>query len=210
MNSPLSQTLTTAHRISVRLCAFLTTLALITLLTCFNTSGTAAQAPPSLPHSASVAPAISATHRLPIVHTSSSNPADLVLLPAEIPDQNWNRGHRGVDLKANPGDAVLASRGGTVYFAGVVAGTPTISVLHSDGLRTTYQPVMASVERGQEVRRGEQVGTLADASLLGPHARKSPGLSWGAKIHDRYIDPMTLLGTPHVRLYPDERFVVEG
>lgn len=205
MNSRPSGTLTATHRVAVRLCAFLTTLTLITFVTCFNTTVDAAQAPPPHPIPASDAPTISATHRLPIAHAPSSDPTDAVLLPAEIPDQNWNRGHRGVDLKANPGDAVLASRGGTVYYAGVVVGTPTVSVLHSDGLRTTYQPVTATVRKGQAVRRGEQIGTVADASLLGQHARKSPGLSWGAKIDERYIDPMTLLGTPHVRLYPDER-----
>lgn len=210
MNSPVSQPLTVTHRFHVRLCAFLTTLALLAFLTCSNTSMSTAQAPPPHPDSSSDAPAISATHRLPIAHSSSSDPNDAVLLPAEIPDENWNRGHRGVDLKANPGDAVLASRGGTVYFAGVVAGTPTISVLHSDGLRTTYQPVTATVGKGQAVRRGEQIGTLADASALGPHAQKAPGLSWGARFGERYIDPMTLLGAPHVRLYPNERIAARN
>lgn len=210
MSSHPSPSIAVKHRIAVRFCAFLTTLTLITFVTCFNTTVDAAQAPPPLPIPASDAPAISATHRLPIAHSPFSDPVDAILLPAEIPDKNWNRGHRGVDLKAYLGDAVLASRGGTIYFAGVVAGTPTISVLHSDGLRTTYQPVTATVEKGQAVRRGEQIGTLADASLLGPHAQRAPGLSWGAKVDERYIDPMTLLGTPHVRLYLDEQNSMEG
>lgn len=205
MSSHPSPSIAVKHRIAVHICAFLSTLTLIAFLTCFTTAVAAAQTTPPLLPPTSGTPSISATHRLPIAHSPFSDPVDAVLLPAEIPDENWNRGHRGVDLKANPGDAVLASRGGTVYYAGVVVGTPTISVLHSDGLRTTYQPVTASVDKGQAVRRGEQIGTVADVSLLGQHARKSPGLSWGAKIDERYIDPMTLLGTPHVRLYPDER-----
>lgn len=127
----------------------------------------------------------------------------LIIRPAEIPEKNWERGHRGVDLKAQPGDAILVSRGGTVHFAGVVAGTPTVSIMHSDGLRTTYEPVRATVAKGQHVTRGEVIGHLVDAEQLGEHARKQPGLSWGAKIGEAYIDPLTLLGSVVVRLYPE-------
>lgn len=113
-------------------------------------------------------------------------------------------GHRGVDLRASPGDPVFASRGGVVSFAGVVAGTPVLSVEHSDGLRTTYEPVLARVRVGTKVRRGEQIGELADAALLPETARKEPGLSWGAKTgsaqHPQYVDPLGLLGATQVRL----------
>lgn len=138
------------------------------------------------------------SHRLPTAKDAQ------VIRAADIPDAVWEPGHRGVDLQASPGEAILASRGGTVAFAGVVAGTPVVSISHADGIRTTYEPVMARVRAGQKVRRGEVIGALADVANLPEHARKSPGLSWGARFEGKgrvYIDPMTLLGSVRVRLW---------
>ncbi len=124
-----------------------------------------------------------------------------ILAEADIPNERWQSGHRGVDIAAHPGDAIAASRGGTVHFAGVVAGTPVVSILHNDGLRTTYEPVIATVSRGEHVRKGQVIGHLADAQELGEHARRASGLSWGAKWDgDLYIDPLSLLGDPVIVL----------
>lgn len=56
-------------------------------------------------------------------------------------------------------------------------------------LRTTYQPVSASVRVGQRVGVGQQIGRLA----AGSHCAVSC-LHWGLKAGDRYLDP-TLLPT---------------
>lgn len=130
-----------------------------------------------------------------------------VLVPADIPEQNWLPGHRGVDLDAAAGAPVRASAAGRVRFAGVVAGTPTVSVDHGNGLRTTYEPVLAQVSAGEQLGRGEVLGVLADHDSLPETARRDPGLHWGAVLGppaedaERYIDPMTLLGTVQVRLW---------
>ena len=127
-----------------------------------------------------------------------------VLSPADIPAENWRPGHRGVDLAAEPGSPVRAGAAGTVRFAGVVAGTPTVSVDHGDGLRTTYEPVLSDVSVGDRVVRGDVLGTLADTATLPESARHEVGLHWGAVVTDggeRYIDPMTLLGPVRVRLW---------
>ena len=143
-------------------------------------------------------PRIVRSHRLPTAKHAQ------VIRAADIPDAVWKPGHRGVDLQASPGQVIVASRGGIVAFAGVVAGTPVVSISHSDGIRTTYEPVLARVRAGQKVRRGEAIGVLADATALPDYARSSPGLSWGAKLEGKrrvYIDPMTLLGSVRVRLW---------
>ena len=44
--------------------------------------------------------------------------------------------------------------GGTVVFAGVLAGRGVVSVAHPGGLRTTYEPVTATVAVGDVVARG--------------------------------------------------------
>lgn len=120
-----------------------------------------------------------------------------VLRGFEPPESRWGPGHRGVDLDLDIGDSVLAADDGTVAFAGSVAGTPVISIEHADGVRTTYQPVHAWVKAGETVTAGQDIGILA-------HSRDGyPGLHWGALIaKDTYIDPLSLLNAPVIRLKP--------
>lgn len=120
---------------------------------------------------------------------------------AEIPERNWQPGHRGVDLALRPGREVLAAGDGTVAFAGTVAGSPVVSIDHPGGLRTTYQPVHASVRVGDAVDEGEPIGTLARTGSF--RAGEHDGLHWGARTGpDTYIDPLTLLEPPRIRLKP--------
>lgn len=146
------------------------------------------------------------THQVPLPGVARGEVERLVLRGSDIPEEDWKPGHRGVDLRADPGQEIVASRGGVVAFAGVVAGTPIVSIQHSDGLRTTYEPVHAAVAVGQHVRRGAVIGHLADADALPETARRSPGLSWGAKwgSSSSYVDPLTLLGDARVRLVPPD------
>ena len=119
-----------------------------------------------------------------------------VVKPYEPPPQRWLPGHRGVDLAAPERAPVRASGDGTVHFAGMVAGMPTVSVMHADGIRTTYQPVRWAVARGQVVSRGDVIGTLDS----GP----DPGLHWGALRGRDYLNPLDLLGRRPIVLKPPE------
>ena len=70
----------------------------------------------------------------------------------EPPPGPYAAGHRGVDLAGSPGQSVLSALPGTVGFAGSIGGKPVVTVVHG-GRRTTYEPVVASVRRGEEVAR---------------------------------------------------------
>ncbi|MBY0794695.1 M23 family metallopeptidase [Corynebacterium parakroppenstedtii] len=129
-------------------------------------------------------------HRLPV--------ASKVILPFKAPPEPWLSGHRGVDLEAAPGTPIQASMSGTIAFAGQVGGRPVVSIQHADGIRTTYDPVISRRSRGDVVRRGDIIGVLANEN----EATHGPGLGWGAKIGESYIDPLTLLGRSEVRLKP--------
>lgn len=121
-----------------------------------------------------------------------------VLRGFDPPEHNWLPGHRGVDLAAAVGAQVFAAGSGIVAFAGTVAGTPTVSIDHPDGIRTTYQPVTASVAAGEEVTTGQAIGVLA-------RGHRDPGLHWGARpqgFTDRYLNPLDLLAAPAIRLKP--------
>ena len=121
-----------------------------------------------------------------------------VLRPFNKPAKNWLPGHRGVDLEAAPTDPIYAAGDGTVIYAGTLAGVPTVSIEHPGGLRTTYQPVLPLVTVGDTVTGKQPIGTLA---LGGTHGY--PGLQWGAKFGaDDYINPLTLLPAPVIRLKP--------
>ena len=129
--------------------------------------------------------------------TTGTPTATQVVRGFEPPEKRWLAGHRGVDLALPVGGKVRTAGDGVVHFAGSVAGTPVVSIVHANGIRTTYQPVHARVEKGDHVSEGQVIGTLA------PSADGYPGLHWGAiEGREDYIDPLSLLGEPIIRLKP--------
>jgi murein DD-endopeptidase MepM/ murein hydrolase activator NlpD len=147
---------------------------------------------PPAPPGAGV-PAPGARHAWPLL------PAPAVLAPFRGPAHPYGPGHRGVDLAGGAGQPVLATRGGTVVFAGPVAGRGVVSVQHDDGLRTTYEPVAPAVAAAAVVRAGDVLGTL----LPGHPGCVGSCLHWGVR-RDRleYLDPLVLLRPARVRLLP--------
>ena len=121
-----------------------------------------------------------------------------VLTPFIPPPTRFGAGHRGVDLAAADGTSVRAAADGTVIFAGVLVDRGVVSIDHG-ALRTTYEPVSASVVAGQHVRAGAVIGTVQPG-----HARCVPAscLHWGARVNGAYVDPMLLLAPLRVRLKP--------
>jgi murein DD-endopeptidase MepM/ murein hydrolase activator NlpD len=117
----------------------------------------------------------------------------------EPPPTPYAAGHRGVDLAGAAGTPVLAAGAGVVAFAGLVAGRPVVSVVHPGGLRTTYEPVQPTVASGQAVAGGTPLGLLVPG-----HAgcTAEACLHWGLRRGDRYLDPLSLLRPPRVRLLP--------
>ena len=116
-----------------------------------------------------------------------------VLRAWDPPPTPYARGHRGVDLAAPPHSPVLAVASGRVSFAGRVAGRGVVSVdLTGTGdppLRTTYEPVRASVRKGDEVTAGQPLGTLEPA----PSHCPATCLHWGLRRGKTYLDPLSLL-----------------
>jgi len=109
-----------------------------------------------------------------------------VLRAFDPPARRWEAGHRGVDLAASVGDPVLAAAGGTVTYAGPLAGRGVVVVRHGL-LRTTYEPVRAAVAVGQRVHVGAPLGTLQRES----HCSR-PCLHWGLRRGEEYLDPLGL------------------
>jgi murein DD-endopeptidase MepM/ murein hydrolase activator NlpD len=133
-------------------------------------------------------------------------PRPAVMRMFDAPSPNWQRGHRGVDLAAVPGQTVYAAGPGTVVFAGELAGRPVVSVAHPGGLRTSYEPVLAGVQTGQRVASGADLGELAAGHQGCPtSACLHWGAMWGPSANADYVDPLGLLVTTPVRLKPLRR-----
>ena len=108
------------------------------------------------------------------------------------PAQRWSRGHRGVDLAADPGTPVRSPVSGTVEFAGPVAGRTVLTVLRSDGLRCSLEPLADVVAVGEPVSAGDVIGVLAVTGPTG-HCGGEPCVHWGARRDGDYVDPLGLL-----------------
>ncbi|HEX4430035.1 MAG TPA: peptidoglycan DD-metalloendopeptidase family protein [Frankiaceae bacterium] len=125
----------------------------------------------------------------------------------ERPPTPYAAGHRGVDLRGIPGEAVFAAGAGEVGYAGVLAGRGVVVVVHG-ALRTTYEPVRAIVHRGARVRAGEQIADLEPGH---PGCPVTACLHWGLLRGDTYLDPLSLLGDQRIRLVaPNGRPDVTG
>jgi len=134
-----------------------------------------------------------------------------VVRPFTEPTSVYGAGHRGVDFAAASGTPVRAANGGTVTFAGSVAGTLHVTVTHTSGLRTTYSFLASvSVHTGDDLDRGDVLGTTGGTPGQDDEAPEHGDgvLHFGLRLGDRYLDPMLLFRpvdlTKVVRLAPTD------
>ncbi|MFX4271182.1 peptidoglycan DD-metalloendopeptidase family protein [Propionibacteriaceae bacterium Y1685] len=116
-------------------------------------------------------------------------PAPEVVRGFEPPKEKWGAGNRGLDLAADDGQQVLAAGAGRVSFAGTIAGRGVVVIDHG-GVRTTYEPVSASVSVGARVAYGDVIGVVR-----GSHCADRGCLHWGLRQGEEYLDPLLLINT---------------
>ena len=138
------------------------------------------------PHAAAAAPA-DVAYRAP-----SAAP---IVDRFDLPPERWMPGNRGIDYGTDAGAPIAAAADGRVVFAGAVGGTLHVTVLHADGLRTSYSFVASiAVSVGDRVRVGDVIA-IAD----GP-------FHFGVRTPDgTYLDPEAVLAGsvhPTIRLVP--------
>ena len=123
-------------------------------------------------------------------------PRELVrqfIAPASV----YSSGHRGVDLAEGSG-SVYAPADGVVHFAGVVVDRPVLSIRHTGGLISSYEPVETTLLKGAAVARGDMIGTvLTDPALTDPpltgHCSRAC-LHMGVRQNGEYVSPLLYLG----------------
>jgi len=116
------------------------------------------------------------------------------------PAKPWLPGHRGVDLAAHSGQTVYSAGNGFVTYAGTLAGRGVVVIQHGS-LRTTYEPIAATVTVGEFVLAGDVIGHLSPGLS---HCFLTSGTSclhWGLRRGFTYLNPLMLVGGD-VRLLP--------
>ena len=121
-----------------------------------------------------------------------------VVHPYQPPAHDWLPGHRGVDLGVGSSRVVYAVGVGRVSFVGQIAQRSVIVIAHAGNLRTTYEPVTATVRLGQRVAAGQRIGML---QRNGSHCRPSC-LHLGLKRGTTYLNPLLLFAPTRARLLP--------
>src|SRR4051812_33583970 len=105
-----------------------------------------------------------------------------VITPYRNGDDPYASGqHRGIDIAAPVGTAVVAAAGGRVTFAGVAGSSGlTVSMRTSDGAYDlSYLHLSATaVHKGDGVGRGERIGAVG---VSGKRSAEQPHLHFGVR-----------------------------
>ncbi|PRY63323.1 peptidase M23-like protein [Knoellia remsis] len=128
------------------------------------------------------------------------SPRPRVLAPYRAPASTYGAGHRGIDLSANQGQQVGAVDDGVVTHVGIIAGRGTVTVTHTSGLRSTYEPVAGAVTTGQRVASGQRLGVVRGRTHCGGSCLHLGALTESSP--SGYTDPRPLLGGSRVILLP--------
>lgn len=120
-------------------------------------------------------------------------PPHEVVARFEAPTTPYGPGHRGIDIAVSGGAQIRAVEAGTVRFSGSLAGRGVVSVVHADGLLSTYEPVTSTLSEGARVAAGDVLGTLEGGSPSS-HCGERDCLHLGARRGESYLDPLLLLG----------------
>lgn len=118
------------------------------------------------------------TYRPPVVAPVSD--------PYRPPPKPWMAGNRGIEYATVPGSVVRSIGPGVVAFAGPVAGSLHVTILHPDGLRSSYSYLAAvRVRVGARLAAGVAVGVAGNRLHLGIRRDKAyvdPASLWGQRI----------------------------
>jgi septal ring factor EnvC (AmiA/AmiB activator) len=108
------------------------------------------------------------------------------------PAHRFGSGNRGWELATRGGELVRAVGHGVVAFAGQVAGSGVVSIVHPDGLRSSVTGLARVVVRtGDSVVAGAPIGVAA------------AGLHLGFRRNGQYVDPAVVYGVRrHAYLVP--------
>jgi murein DD-endopeptidase MepM/ murein hydrolase activator NlpD len=87
---------------------------------------------------------------------------------------------------------IFAPTDAEVRFVGKIADKNVLSLVHSQGYRTSFEPVCSDMFAGQRVKKGDVIGRVC---LLGYKSHcKVTCLHYGMRIGENYLSPLALAG----------------
>src|SRR5215207_9471877 len=100
---------------------------------------------------------------------SHEPPVDAAIIDRfRSPACRWCPGNRGVDYDVDVGTPVRASASGVVTYAGTIGAGRYVTILHPDGLRTSYSFLATiAVGTGDRVQQGAVIGTTSSSFHFG-------------------------------------------
>lgn len=106
------------------------------------------------------------------------------------PVLQYNRPHPGIDISALAGTPIFSTADGYVSYAGSKSGYgKTVEIDHGYGYVTRYAHVGSiSVQRGQRVRRGDEIGEVGRTGLA-----TAPHLHYEVIVDGRHVNPRQFL-----------------
>ena len=111
--------------------------------------------------------------------------------------RSGGRRHRGVDLVAEEGDPVVATRSGRVRVGHVPRGMGKfVTVTHRDGLKTIYGHLSRITVRDKSrVRQGQVIGAVGKTGNASSR-RMKPHLHFEIRQDEKVLDPLPLFVSP--------------
>lgn len=106
-----------------------------------------------------------------------------------IMNGKWISVHRGVDIKGDAGEEVMASNDGRVVLEEeLFFGGNTIILDHGQGIYTVYMHLSEfNVNSGDIISKGDIIGSVGSSGrATGPH------LHFGVKVQDMSVNPVSL------------------
>ena len=98
-----------------------------------------------------------------------------------------------MDYLVSEGQAVLAPGSGTVIFSRQVAGKSVVTLQHSDGLKTAFEPVCGSLPPNFTVVTGQIIGSVC-ATGYTSHCAPEICLHFSLRSNGNYLSPLALIG----------------
>lgn len=121
-----------------------------------------------------------------------------ITAPFQAPATPYAAGHRGIDIAAVPGQAVVAPTGGVLTVAQVVVDRPVVTIKVGDDVLISMEPVTAGVPIGTSVAARQHIGVVA----RGGHCDDAC-VHLGVRVDGEYVSPLLFLaGVPAAVLLP--------
>jgi murein DD-endopeptidase MepM/ murein hydrolase activator NlpD len=128
---------------------------------------------------------------VPSIMPSTGHLSSLFSKGRRHPVLRITRPHRGIDIAAPVGEAILAPAGGRVVFAGWKSGGygNTVEIDHGYGYLTRFAHASrVLVRRGDRVDRGQIIAEVGATGLVtGPH------LHYEVEVNGQQVDPMNFI-----------------